>query len=188
MKTDRRGNIMTKKRTIVFIIVVALQLAVLIGMAVRQKLFLEYGNKVTIACVPVDPRSLFSGDYVDLRYEISTLNEKIPGYSTLPDRDKKFTVYVALTKDPASSLWHAAEVSQNIETLRGGYSAIIKGECRGTMDNRVYYGIEHYFVPQNEGKVIEREIEHTTAEVVLDNDGKSGLSRLLIDGVEVSFQ
>lgn len=52
----------------------------------------------------------------------------------------------------------------------------------------VEYGIEQYFVPQNEGLRIEAEIAHVRAEIALGEDGQAALKRLFLHGKEVEFR
>ena len=58
-----------------FITIVIMQIAVLGVMIGNRVCLLDTGVKVLLKCEPVDPRSLISGDYVILNYEISSLAE-----------------------------------------------------------------------------------------------------------------
>ena len=60
-----------RKLLIGLIAAVALQLLVLIGMQVSAALPLWTGTEVRVRTVPVDPRSLFRGNYARLGYEFS---------------------------------------------------------------------------------------------------------------------
>jgi uncharacterized membrane-anchored protein len=55
------------------IIAAALQLLVLGYMAGEREAVAVHGTRVWLRTVPVDPRDLFRGDYVRLRYEASTV-------------------------------------------------------------------------------------------------------------------
>ena len=59
---------------IAFILIVVLQLASLGAMIAKRVHLLNTGKKILLKCEPIDPRSLFSGDYVILNYE-STIYE-----------------------------------------------------------------------------------------------------------------
>ena len=176
---------------ILFPIVVAAQLFVLVFMIAKQELLLANGAKVLLKCEPIDPRSLFSGDYVDLNYEISSIGENIISKSKINDiyalEGKK--IYVALKKKPNDMHHNIAAISDNLEELKLIYSTIIRGrvEYAGSTQIRVKYGVETYFVPQREGKKIEDNIGNTSVEVSIADNGDSAISKLFVDGQEVKF-
>jgi len=170
-----------------FILAVILQCFVLLAMITRQEMLLRTGTKVMLKCVPVDPRSLFSGDYVRLNYEISDIED-----SKLPGEKRSYregdTIYVALVKNRTGNFYSAAETSVSIDKLAGRYPVIIKGTVESPYINlHIRYGIESYFVPQNEGKDIGMDMADVSAEVSVAEDGRSALSRLFFSGREVKF-
>jgi len=181
---------MNSKRKILFMAVVILQAAVLLSMIVKQEILLRTGTKVLLRCVPVDPRSLFSGDYVRLNYEISEIrsfNNEIlqKKIDTFSEND---TIYIALAKVEGSKFHSIAGFSKNPDELKKNFDVILKG----TVDDKysrlqIRYGLETYFVPQKEGKKIETEMADVSAEVSIAADGRSALSKLFIAGKEVKF-
>lgn len=56
-----------------FLIIVCLQVLLLLGIMVYRQYWIMTGDKVVLKTVPVDPRDIFRGDYVNLSYEISSL-------------------------------------------------------------------------------------------------------------------
>ena len=54
---------------------IAFQLVVLAGMVVYAAMPLWTGTEIRVKTVPVDPRSMFRGNYAQLRYEFATLPE-----------------------------------------------------------------------------------------------------------------
>jgi len=172
---------------IIFPVIVLLQLAVLVFMIAKQEYILAAGEKILIQCEPVDPRSLFSGDYVILNYTITSIDfEKIkmkPGEERLPDRNE--TVYVALEKRKGEKFWTEAAASRDPEWLKKNYRTIIKGRINQYYDIR--FGVEEYFVPQFEGKEIEREMDNVHVEVSIMPDRESAISRLFLNDREVKF-
>ncbi|MCR4441725.1 MAG: GDYXXLXY domain-containing protein [Peptococcaceae bacterium] len=66
----------TIKKTSLFILILFLQLAILAGMVFNNQLIILRGERITLKVEPVDPRSLFQGDYVRLEYPINRLNLK----------------------------------------------------------------------------------------------------------------
>ena len=51
----------------------------------------------------------------------------------------------------------------------------------------VHYGLETYFVPQNQGRPIENSMADITVEIALAEDGDSAIRKLFIGSVEVEF-
>lgn len=181
---------MNGKRKILFIAAVIIQCVILLSMIARQEVLIKTGTKVMLKCVPVDPRSLFSGDYVRLNYEISeirkgeTEKEKVK-FDEFSDGD---TIYVALEKNKNDRFFSIADYAKSPDELKKKHSLILKGKVDYSYAIlRVRYGLETYFVPQNEGKDIEAGMAEVSAEVSVADDGRSALSRLFIAGEEVRF-
>ncbi len=172
-----------------FILVVALQIGSLSFMIQKRMKLLETGKSVMLRCVPVDPRSLFSGDYVILNYAISSFSsEKFESLNRGGERFRKNdTIYVGLVKEEGSGFWNAAEVSHEREKLKEGYKAVIRGEITSLYRYRIRYGVEEYFVPQFKGKKIEKRIRDVSVEVAVADTGESGIKKLFISGKEVKF-
>ncbi len=64
----------------------------------------------------------------------------------------------------------------------------IKGKVRkGFGGSNVEYGIESYFVPEGEGRVIERNRD-LEGKVAIDKFGNAVLKSVLIEGQEVVFE
>ena len=57
-----------------FYLVVVFWLLIFSAFIAYKEYTLQTGKEVLLKTVPVDPRDLFRGDYVTLRYEIGTLN------------------------------------------------------------------------------------------------------------------
>ncbi len=172
-----------------FILVVALQIGALSFMIHKRTELLETGKSVMLRCVPVDPRSLFSGDYVVLNYAISSFSsERFESLNRGGERFKKNdTIYVGLVNDEGSGFWDAAEVSHEREKLKERYKVVIRGEMTSLYRYRIKYGVEEYFVPQYEGKKIEKRIRDVSVEVAVSGSGESGIKKLFISGKEVKF-
>ena len=185
---------MKRYQKILFPVIVALQLCVLFFMITKQELLLANGTKVLLKCEPIDPRSLFSGDYVILNYEISRIGYDIILKSDLKDIEKinyleRKDIYVALILQTNDMHHKIAAISDSIDKLKQNYSTIIKGRVyyAGYDELRVRYGVESYFVPQREGKKIEENMRNASVEVSVSDNGDSVISKLFIDGEEVKF-
>jgi uncharacterized membrane-anchored protein len=179
------------KKKLLYGALVAAQILVLVFMIARQENLLANGTKILLKCAPVDPRSLFSGDYVILNYDISRLKTSEKGFivingKTLSEGD---SIYVALRKDKSGKYYEAADYGFDLKELRNKYPVIIRGKVYNLWaDNyNVVYGIEQYFVPQNRGKEIEQDLRNVSVLVSVDEKGSSAVSRIYIEDKEVTF-
>jgi uncharacterized membrane-anchored protein len=180
---------MNKTKIILFWVIVAAQLSVLAFMITKQERLLAQGTKVILKCRPVDPRSLFSGDYVILTYEISRINaEKLPVKNIESFTDRQ-TVFVALEKDAMNPYYNAVEISSDLKKLAKRYPIVIRGTVDSAWDKEINitYGVEQYFVPQNKGRDIERNMSDVTVQVSVDKEGSSAISKLYVNNIEVVF-
>ncbi|WP_293332574.1 GDYXXLXY domain-containing protein [Parvibaculum sp.] len=159
---------------------------------------------VTLETAPVDPRDIFRGDYVILNYAISRLHlDALEGDDEFSSGDE---IYVELAPDGAT--WKAVAVWRGAREPRPG-NAIIRGhvsyvlaqapatETSGTDGNSipcpncgsafVTYGIESYFVPEGEGRVLEdqRNAGDLTIDVALGDNGTAAIKQLRLNGEPV---
>jgi uncharacterized membrane-anchored protein len=167
-----------------FATAVAVQVAVLTWLMTSRQWTLATGQTILLETVPVDPRSLFQGDYVALGYKISTpTTAGAQGAAGLRPNE---TVYVTLRQ--SGKFWEAVSVSP--QRPKAAAKEVV---LRGTADysgRRILYGIETYYVPEGKGLEIERqrwqrqpgETTRLTVEVAVDSGGRAGIRRLLIDG------
>lgn len=177
-------------------VIVILQTLALFAMVGMKQYTLSTGVPVVLKTEPIDPRSLFRGDYVRLNYDISQLAmHKLGG-------DKHFTrgdtVYVVLQK--GEEYWQAASVHHTLPPYTDG-SLAIKGKVEYTNNQswqrsaeltkpatsiHVKYGIENYFVPEGEGRDLERPKpgETVSIRVVVDRRGNAAIKAVLVNGVE----
>jgi uncharacterized membrane-anchored protein len=161
-----------------FLVVVGAQVLFLVGFIAQKETTLRTGREVTLQTVPVDPRDLFRGDYVNLRYTVSTLETRgMPTHDIFAPGD---TVYVLL--DVSGEVAVARAVAKQ---PRGGWDVFIRGTVREASGElqmlRVEYGLESYFVPEGQGRPIER-AQDVKAVAVVDGNGRAILSRLIVDG------
>jgi uncharacterized membrane-anchored protein len=153
----------TPRRRLVFVIVVAAQLILPLAMIGANELALATGTKVTLLTAPVDPLDPFRGRYVELSYEIS----RLPAWAAT-----KGTAYVELER--RGDRW----VVYDVHPIHPhGDRPVIRGQATG---RSVVYGIETYFVDEDEAPRLERVQGRLLVDVVVDADGKAR-----IDGVRV---
>jgi len=137
---------------------VLLQVLALVGVALSYYAVSWYGQDVRVKTVPVDPRDLLYGDYVNLSYEISEVPASL--WKGSPEGVKRGqTVYVAAapTADGTYALVGAYDRKPAVTPEK---AVMMKG--RASYDwavqdwqLRVNYGIEKYYVPENTGKALE---------------------------------
>lgn len=172
-----------------FVLVVIVQLLALGGMIAQREYLLRTGTPVLLQCQPIDPRSLFSGDYVRLNYTISNFSDDRFELLNLHQEyfQERDTVYVALERPANSQVWEAVAIGRDLNGLKLKYPVVIRGVVRQLHPYRIRYGVEQYFVPQFEGLPIEREIRNTTVEVAISTSGESAIKRLFVNDQPVTF-
>jgi uncharacterized membrane-anchored protein len=147
---------------------VGFQLCLLLALIFYKQFTLLAGERILLETIPVDPREMFRGDYVALRYPISRLDRwlwKERSYQ------KGESVYVTLRR--RGRFWDAAAVSKS---PAGEGELFIRGRAsRVTRDTmRVEYGIESYFVPEGKGLELERRAGRgLIAEIAVDRNGRA---------------
>ncbi len=175
------------------------QVAALVAMIADKQWTLNTGTPVVLQTEPVDPRSLFMGDYARLAYLISRL--RLDGEGAI-DGDKDFKrhdmVWVAI--QPGTDGAKAVAVHHQRSAIAPGLLAL-KGEVQYLNDNTwdrtsnksikqrtlgVRYGIEQYYVPEGTGRQVERPQggEKVSIRVAIDARGKAGILAVLFDGRE----
>lgn len=170
---------MNKKIILFFISLLWIVIAV--AMIISKQSTLRTGKTVVLETVPVDPRDLLRGDYVILRYKISTLDlNEIK--SEKADYRGGEVIFVKL--EPKEKFWEAVAVQAKRSTDNGLY---MRGRIRYSYNKKleVIYGIESYFVPEGEGKEIERSMRgrksSVSVEAAVDSSGNALIKKAYID-------
>ncbi|UCC94873.1 MAG: GDYXXLXY domain-containing protein [Candidatus Omnitrophota bacterium] len=191
----------SKKTLFLFSVAIVIQIGLLFSFLIKREFHIRRGTKIIVKTVPVDPRSLFRGDYIHLNYEFSRIDlaEVTSSKEHFYRGDK---IFVKLTK--------RGEEWRPVETGASPFKDIASGEVmiRGAVTGHqwlwhgrgerrhkssvlnVSYGIESYFVPEGEGKYIEDQIsqKRVKVELSIDRGGYASVCRIFIDGKEVRFQ
>lgn len=145
------------------------QFAVLVGMIFFYQSIVLGGTEIILKTQPVDPRDILRGQYVALRYEISTLDSKL-FYSGAQSLKLGSIVYVELEKG-GGNIWQAVRAS--LDKPENGL--FIKGTVESTSGSRVNikYGIESYFVDPERAVELESEARRgiLLMRVIVDGDG-----------------
>ncbi|HEV7246756.1 MAG TPA: GDYXXLXY domain-containing protein [Shinella sp.] len=172
------------------IVAAALQTAVLGYMVESRASILRSGEDIKLKTLPVDPRDLLRGDYVILSYPISTISKDIVT-GEIPKDSQQVRMAVRL-KPGADGLWTASEASFGdlapaegsvvLRTLPFEYYSSVDNVLPETLF--VSYGIERYYVPEGEGKVLEdaRNQEELEVEARVSKDGTPQIARLILKG------
>ena len=132
---------MSRRHVIAVGVAVAAMLA-----ALAQPLWIRAtGDEVALAIRPVDPLSLFRGNYVDLTYDV-----RIPVPVSLGDGDVAYVVFDDAR--PANAL----RLSGNRPALASGETCV-SGEVRSG-DSVAFPALEQYFVTPEEGSRLEGDL------------------------------
>jgi uncharacterized membrane-anchored protein len=134
---------------------------------------------VRLKTVPVDPRSLFRGNYAQLRYEISRLPMSLyQGSRSLRENER---VYVTLEKGD-DGIYSARAILLE-PPLQGSFvRGRVKNQWRSKDEIRITYGIEAFFAPKREALALERGLRSGAfAEVGLASNGKAALKSVHVE-------
>jgi len=169
---------------------VLLQVILLFSIQIRKEMSLRSGKRIVVKIIPVDPRSIFRGDYINLNYEFSRLDlNKVKHDKAYFSRGQK--VFVKLSKTDEE--WKAIQVSGKSIMDVGANEMTLAGSVSGWPSKdvvNIVYGIESYFVPEGKGKYIEGKIsdKRIKAELSIDNKGYASVCKIFIDAEEVKFR
>ncbi|WP_305986282.1 GDYXXLXY domain-containing protein [Roseibium sp. MMSF_3544] len=136
------------------------------------------GTVVSLELVPVDPRDLLRGDYVIINLAIGRISRDVPGADSVSAGEQ---VYVGLS---ASGDGPAQPVLVSGQREPAGDLAIM-GTITSASDETLWidYGIDAFFLPEGEGREIERlDTSRVLLDVAIAEDGRSLPLRLLVDG------
>lgn len=149
-----------------FVIAALAQALVLTGYAAAQELSLRRGTEIVLQTVPVDPRDLFRGDYVVLRYTMTRisgcyfsvgstiyvpLEPRGDVFDRLSEPDSRYSLLFSRLED--ARWWLSA--GPNRLVLRGRVESAGPNSGAGPAC-QVAYGIESYFVPEGTGRRLEQ--------------------------------
>jgi uncharacterized membrane-anchored protein len=159
------------RRTVLIGLIAALvfQGLVLVGMYALSALPLMTGTEIRVKTIPVDPRSLFRGNYAMLRYDISRIkasefaaHQGVAAPAEAASWQAKLRmgerVYVQL-QSSASGLYEFSGV-QLAEPAEGIF---LRGRVRGysggeQAEYHIEYGIEAFFAPKEKALALERQL------------------------------
>ncbi len=154
---------------------IALQFFVLLGMVVNAATPLWTGREIRVETIPVDPRSVFRGNYARLNYAFSTLPEGALGEPTRHLRVGE-VVYVSLQQDE-EQVYEFAGASLD----RPADGVFLRGRMTHTTPPyRVTYGIEAFFAPKDTAVKLEDALRSGGLAVVMVSEtGKAALKAVI---------
>lgn len=158
---------------------IALQFLILTGMYVSAQMPLWTGEEIRLKTVPVDPRSLFRGNYARLQYDISQIDTSYFGEDTQLREGE--VVFVSL-KPGKGGLYQLAGASLE----KPGDGIFLRGRVSGNWlrDSgsyyRVKYGIEAFFAPKEKALGLESDLRNGgVAEVMVSRGGRARLKNVV---------
>ena len=161
---------MSSRRRLALIVVVCVQLALPLALAGLAAADLAFGEEIRLQAQPVDPLDVFRGNYVVLRYEISSL-------PVLGQVRRGETVCARL--EESNGVWRARYADPSHPS-----GTTICGRARNDASPgemvRIEYGIETYYANAERAREIEESIAGGRLFVVvdLDADGSARIKRL----------
>jgi uncharacterized membrane-anchored protein len=178
-------------RWALFALAAVAQVALIALMVADRVNILREGQEVKLRTRAVDPRDLLRGDYVTLNYDISTLRTADLKIDKLPPN--KSRLYIRLVPD-ADGFYQPVSLHTERVPLNAG-EVLVQGRaahrwlCGNAIGPNlgVKYGIEKFFVPQGEGREIEKARNEGKVSIVaaVTPSGRAAIKRLLIDGKPV---
>lgn len=162
-----------RKKTVItgLVIMVAFQAMVLTGEYLGAVYPLWTGREVRLKVVPVDPRSMFRGNYARLRYGISTIEK-----DALDARKTRVGEVVYVKLKPGMDGVYEFDGASLDKPEKGIY---LKGRVRSPSWSNTYdvlYGLEAYFAPKEKALALEKELRRGgLAIVMVAGNGKAAL-------------
>jgi uncharacterized membrane-anchored protein len=163
----------------IFLGVLLLQTAWILGTSFVQERGLASGTVVLLETQPVDPRDLLRGDFVTLNYKISDVPFTAfspPQTNALPPGP---TVYVAL--EPRGDFYEVASASTDSLLPTTG-QVIIRGTSQAAWwsQSQVHlaYGLERFFVREGAGNVRGK----MTVQAAIPASGRAQIKNVFVDG------
>jgi uncharacterized membrane-anchored protein len=188
---------MKGKNLIVSAIAVALaQIAFLGWMIAGRAAILRNGQEILLKVEPVDPRDLLRGDYVRLGYEIGSVPVALIADRPAEGSVEGGPIHVRLRKQD-DGLWRAvsASLGEKPPAPPDPGDVDIRGRIQGNASLAeggsisVDYGLERFYVPEGEGKAIERDmrVRSFSIKAAVGADGTAQI-KALMDGDAVLFE
>jgi len=161
-----------------FILVLALQTAWILGTTIVQERGLASGTVILLETRPVDPRDLLRGDYIILNYKISDIPLNMFSPLVTNSLPPGATVYVALEKQ--GEFYGVATASTEPITPAAG-QVLLRGRTQSWWSEtnaHLEYGLERYYVREGTGTTQGK----ITVQAAVPSSGRAQIKAVLVDG------
>ena len=167
--TRKPSHGLLKEKKIGVLLIICLQGAWIGYQVYSNESLLQNGETIRLELQPVDPRSLLQGDYVELNYTISELED------TYIDENGPITIVL---RKNAEGIHEFAGIYQfngqwNIHYEKKHGDILLNGKVINSWNYnvQVIYGIEHFFIPEGTGLDVERKAKIAVVKVSNKGDG-----------------
>jgi uncharacterized membrane-anchored protein len=142
------------------------------------------GEEVRLEIAPVDPRSMFRGNYARLAYTVASVDAKL--FEGSEEMLRKGEVVYVFVEEGEGEVWHATRV-QLEQPLSGLFlrGRMIRAWSHDEQPLQIRYGIEAWFAPKEKALEIEAaarrsqgEGERAYAVIAVSGSGRAALARL----------
>jgi uncharacterized membrane-anchored protein/uncharacterized membrane protein len=154
---------MLKGKKVGILFIILLQGAWIGYQVYSNETLLQNGETVKLELRPVDPRSLLQGDYVELNYTISQLEDS--------SIDENGPITIVLRKD-AQGIHQYAGIYKYDGEWNTPYDhkegdVLLNGKVTKSWGNtnQITYGIEHFFIPEATGLDVEGKVKYAVVKV-----------------------
>jgi uncharacterized membrane-anchored protein len=147
-----------KPRSKLFLGLVLLQALFLIAIALSYYAIGWYGKEIRLQTLPIDPRDLLYGDYVNLNYDINEISTSLwKGPGKINDLSNNLYVVLKLDELSKNGTYKAVALYGHKPTVQED-EVILKGRTNYTGDDTIHvkYGLETYYISENSGKELEQ--------------------------------
>ncbi len=170
---------MRNKYRLGLILAILFQFLILTGMYVNAGIPLWTGNEIKIKTIPVDPRSMFRGNYVRLRYEFTEIESLHFQKQDLRNGEK---VYVILKPD-VDDIYGFSSVSLG-KPDSGIYLRCRINNNHFWSNNSKHYklkcGIEAFFLPKEKALAVEKNLRNSgIALLMVTSDGSARIKNIV---------
>lgn len=192
-----------RRKGLWFALAVALQVVILLTLVGRHSYTLATGTEVLLKSEPIDPWSPLKGQYVRLRYNISTFPLSLAAGEE-PPYQRGDVVWVILQKynPDGDPYWSATAVGKERSRPGPGQVAVqarvdwvqwwgdpSQNPPTGFKSQvNLLYGIEEFYVPEGEGPGLEANRGGITVKAKADRFGRMALSQVLVNGEPVEWK
>ena len=164
----------------ILLAVITFQVLILAGEYLNSVYPIWFGKEVRLNTIPVDPRSMFRGNYARLKYDISSVS--LPALGKDQNLRQHTMIYVSL-KENDKGIYELASTS--LEKPKDGI--FIRGRLQyqywfsdAIRNQDIKYGIEAFFAPKQRALQLESDLRNGgIAVVAIASNGKATLKDVI---------